>query len=59
VKEAAVEPMLAAGRPVRYLNYPLKYYWTSVDSEWAMDLMFRDANLFAPCTIRSRRSHLI
>jgi hypothetical protein len=24
------------------VNYPMKYYWTSVDSEWAMDLMFRD-----------------
>lgn len=24
------------------VNYPMKYYWTSVDSEWAMDWMFRD-----------------
>src|SRR5206468_1134315 len=24
------------------VNYPMRYYWTSVDSEWAMDLMFRD-----------------
>ena len=24
------------------VNYPMKYYWTGVDSEWAMDLMFRD-----------------
>jgi hypothetical protein len=22
-------------------NYPMKYYWTCSDSEWAMDLMFR------------------
>ena len=24
------------------VNYPMKYYWASVDSEWALDLMFRD-----------------
>ena len=24
------------------LKYPMKYYWTCSDSEWAMDLMFRD-----------------
>jgi hypothetical protein len=23
--------------------YPMKYYWTCQDSEWAMDLVFRDA----------------
>ena len=23
-------------------NYPMKYYWTCSESEWAMDLMFRD-----------------
>jgi hypothetical protein len=24
-------------------RYPMKYYWTCTDSEWAMDLVFRDA----------------
>jgi hypothetical protein len=24
------------------LKYPMEYYWTCADSEWAMDLMFRD-----------------
>ncbi len=24
------------------LKYPMKYYWTCADSEWAMDLMFRN-----------------
>jgi len=23
-------------------NYPMRYYWTCADSEWATDLMFRD-----------------
>jgi hypothetical protein len=23
-------------------NYPMRYYWTCADSEWAMDLMFRN-----------------
>lgn len=25
------------------LRYPMQYYWTCQDSEWAMDLVFRDA----------------
>ena len=25
-------------------NYPMKYFWTCQDSEWALDLMFRDPN---------------
>lgn len=24
------------------VNYPMRYYWTCQDSEWAMDLVFRD-----------------
>lgn len=26
------------------LNYPMKYFWTCQDSEWALDLMFRRPN---------------
>jgi hypothetical protein len=30
------------------VNYPMKYYWTGVDSEWAMDLMFREGSSELP-----------
>jgi len=28
--------------PQLFANYPLRYYWTSFQSEWAMDIVFRD-----------------
>lgn len=34
-----IHPLLFAELSI---NYPMKYYWTCVDSEWAMDFMFRD-----------------
>lgn len=33
-----VHPLLSTNLSV---NYPMKYFWTCQDSEWAMDLMFR------------------
>jgi hypothetical protein len=29
--------------PELFANYPMNYYWTSFQSEWAMDIVFRDA----------------
>src|SRR5262245_10392748 len=29
--------------PNLFAHYPLSYYWTAFQSEWAMDLVFRDA----------------
>jgi len=26
------------------VNYPMRYYWTCAESEWATDLMFRDSD---------------
>jgi hypothetical protein len=26
------------------VNYPMKYFWTCQDSEWATDLMFRNSD---------------
>jgi len=28
--------------PELFANYPMSYYWTSFQSEWAMDIVFRD-----------------
>jgi hypothetical protein len=28
--------------PQLFANYPMRYYWTSFQSEWAMDIVFRD-----------------
>jgi len=28
--------------PELFANYPMRYYWTTFQSEWAMDIVFRD-----------------
>ena len=28
--------------PELFANYPMRYYWTSFQTEWAMDIVFRD-----------------
>jgi len=35
---ARVHPLF----PELFAHYPLRYYWTSFQSEWAMDIVFRD-----------------
>lgn len=29
--------------PTLFAHYPMRYYWTGFQSEWAMDIVFRDA----------------
>ena len=30
--------------PSLFANYPMRYYWTAFQSEWAMDIVFREAH---------------
>ncbi|HEX8812537.1 MAG TPA: hypothetical protein VF742_11145 [Terracidiphilus sp.] len=41
-----LDPLVREVHPLLFselcVNYPMKYFWTCQDSEWAMDLMFRN-----------------
>jgi hypothetical protein len=44
--EQKLDPIARQAHPLLFsdlcLNYPMKYFWNCQDSEWALDLIFRD-----------------